>query len=204
MKRVTERQPPNRSRLATAVLVGAVGLGLLTGCDQGSSAHPSADSSDAQGSNRSPSAAAFSVCMRSHDVPNFPDPDPDGRPLQVDAQRLGVSDSLYQRAEHACNHLLPTGGSLVQRTQQCLLYGACPAALVQQLLTIGRMYAQCMRAHGVPRWPDPTISAKGGRPVFDLSGAGIDPQSTDLPQLSSVDRECRQLIGGSVPRLPTT
>jgi hypothetical protein len=204
MKQVADPHPPSRSGLPATVFVAAVGLGLLAACGQGSSSPPSADSSSAGGSSRSPSAAAFSACMRSHDVPNFPDPDPNGRPLQVDAQQLGVSDSLYQVAEHACSHLLPTGGSLEQQTHQCLLYGDCPPALVQQLLTIGRRYAQCMRAHGVPSWPDPTISAKGGRPVFDLTAAGIDPQSTDSPQLSSVDRECRQLIGGSIPRLPTT
>jgi hypothetical protein len=71
-------------------------------------------------------------------------------------------------------------------------------------VTLERRYAGCMRSHGVPSWPDPSISPKGGRPVFDLSGAGIDPQSTDSPQFVSKDRECRRLHGGSVPSLPFT
>jgi hypothetical protein len=137
-------------------------------------------------------------------VPSFPDPNADGRPLEVDAQQVGVGDSLYQTAEQACRRVLPTGGTLVQQTHQCLLYGACPEALVQQLLTLERRYAGCMRSHGVPNWPDPSISAKGGRPVFDVTGAGIDLQSADSPQFQSKDRECRRLTGGSVPRLPTT
>jgi hypothetical protein len=140
--------------------------------------------------------------MRSHGLPNFPDPDGRGN-FSVDAQQLGVSDSQYQAAETACQPLLPTGGSLQQQTNRCLSFGDCPPALVQQLLNDGQTYARCLRSHGVPNWPDPTIGAKG-RPVFDISSAGIDPQSTGSSQFRSEDRECRSLIGGSVPNLPTT
>ena len=108
-----------------------------------------------------------------------------------------------QTADQACQHLLPTGGSLQQQTQQCLLYGDCPQASVQQLMTVERQYAQCLRSHGIPNWPDPTVGAKG-RPVFDLSGAGIDPQSANLSQFRSKQDECQRLIGGSVPSLPDT
>lgn len=189
---------------ATAI-ASAAAVVVLAGCGAGSSsAVGSGGSSGAGTSTASPSAIAHSACMRSHGVPNFPDPNPDGRPLAVDAQQLGVSDSLYQAAEQACQKFLPTSGSLPQLTHQCLLYGDCPASLVQQLLNLERRYAQCMRSHGLPNWPDPSISAKGGRPVFDLSHAGIDPRSTDSFHIRSVDGECRQLVGGSLPRLPTT
>jgi len=56
----------------------------------------------------------------------------------------------------------------------------------------------------VPNWPDPTIGAKGGRPVFDLSGAGIDPQSAGTPQVLAKEAACRQQVRGPVPNLPTT
>jgi hypothetical protein len=184
----------------TATTILAV---LAAGCG-GHSSLGSGGSSNPGGSSSSPSAVAFSACMRSNGVPNFPDPNAGGRPLEVDAQQLGVSDSLYQVAEQTCLHLLPTGGSLQQLTHQCLLYGDCPQTLVEHLMTLERKYAECMRSHGVPNWPDPSISPKGGRPVFDLGGAGIDPQSTDSPLFMSKDRECRRLIGGSVPILPYT
>lgn len=154
------------------------------------------------GSTNSQSTFAFSACMRSHGIHNFPDPDPAGRPFNVDPQQLGVSTSIYQSAEQACDHLLPTGGSLQQQTQQCLVLGDCPGSLVQRLLIIERRYARCMRTHGVPDFPDPSISAKGGRPVFDLSDAGMDPWSTDAPQFRTQDRQCRDAVGGPVPRLP--
>ena len=195
---------PRRASLTTVVAAAVLAM-LAAGCGGGSaSSTGSGGSRSAGGSSSSRSAVAFSACMRSRGVPNFPDPDADGRPLEVDAEQLGVSDSLYQTAEHACSHLLPTRGSLQQLTHQCLLYGACPQSLVAPLMTLERKYAECMRSHGVPNWPDPSISPKGGRPVFDLRGTGIDTQSTDSPQFVSKDRRCRRLTGTSVPSLPFT
>jgi hypothetical protein len=141
--------------------------------------------------------------MRSHGVPAFPDPDIKGNYQAVDPQHLGVGSSQLQSAQAACQSQLPTGGSLQQQTNQCLWFGDCPPTLLQQLLNLGREYARCMRAHGVPNWPDPTLNK--GRPAFDLSSAGIDKQSTDSSQFAAKDRECRRLSGGgSVPNLPYT
>jgi hypothetical protein len=55
----------------------------------------------------------------------------------------------------------------------------------------------------MPNWPDPTVGAKG-RPVFDLTNAGIDPQATDSSQFRSKDLQCRRVVGSVVPTLPST
>ncbi|HEX3931939.1 MAG TPA: hypothetical protein VHW64_14640 [Nocardioides sp.] len=175
---------------------------VLAGCGPGP-ASTDAGGTSATGS-MSPSAIAFSACMRGHGVPSYPDPDIKGMPGRADPRQLGVSPALFQVAERTCRPLLPTDGSLQQQTQRCVLFGECPQALVQQLLAIERQWAQCLRAHGVPNWPDPVISAKGGRPVFDLSGAGMDPRSANTPQALAEEAACRQLVGSSVPNLPTT
>ncbi len=113
-----------------------------------------------------PASVAYSQCMRSHGVPNFPDPAGGVLP-KVSAQALGVSSSRLQVAQGACQHLLPaTGGSLTASSiRQCYLAGVCPQALVQQALSAGREFAQCMRSHGVPDWPDPTLDTRGA-PAF--------------------------------------
>jgi hypothetical protein len=201
------RHPPCRGGLRLAVVVAAAGL-ALAGCSSGGGPPSTgADGSPHASGSTGASAVAYSACMRSHGVLNFPDPDSKGMPAPADPQQLGVSSSLLQTAEQACQPSLPAAGSLRQQTQQCLLYGDCPQALVQQLLTVERRYAQCVRSHGIPNWPDPTVSAKG-RPVFDLSAAGLDPQSTayskDSSQFGSTDRTCRGMVGGSVPTLPYT
>jgi len=204
---------PNMSLIIANTLRGGLASGLVTlaGTTTGlallvaacSGSPPSGNTSHAGGSSTSPSAVAYSACMRSHDVPNFPDPGSGGQVPKADPQQLGVSSSQLQAAEQACQRLLPTGGSLQQQTQQCVMFGDCPQTLLRQLLTVERRYAQCMRSHGVPHWPDPTVGAKG-RPVFDLSSAGIDPQSVDSSRFRSAAGKCRSLVGGSVPMLPST
>ena len=49
----------------------------------------------------------------------------------------------------------------------------------------------------------PTVGANG-RPVFDLSSADIEPQSTESSQFQSKEVARRSLTGGSVPILPVT
>ncbi len=110
--------------------------------------------------------------MRAHGAPGFPDPASGGVIPKVTAQQLGVSDSRLQAARGACQSLLPGAVSFQQQARQCLSADTCPQALVQQMLTADRAFARCMRARGVPGWPDPTLDADG-RPVFDLIPAGI-------------------------------
>jgi hypothetical protein len=128
--------------------------------------------------------------MRSHGVPNFPDPDPRGGGAipKGDAQHFGVSSSQFQAAQQACQPLLPGGGSL---GQQCSEAGNCPPAAVQQMLTAGRTFAQCMRSHGVPNWPDPTLDSQG-LPEFNLLNVhGFDPNSAQIEQKAG---ECAHVL----------
>jgi hypothetical protein len=139
--------------------------------------------------------------MRSHGVPSFPDPDSGGHLPKGDAAQFGVSNSQLATAQTACQHMLPdTGGSFQQQTQNCFEAGACPPALVQRILNVQRDYARCMRSHGFPNWPDPTIGSDG-RPFFDVSKAGISEADTRSSQWTSSDGECERLVGidGDVP-----
>jgi len=127
--------------------------------------------------------------MRSHGVPNYPDPGSNGVLPKTSPQELGVSSSQYRTSETACQHLLPnTGGSLTASSlQQCYLADDCPGALVQRALSAGREFAGCMRTHGVANWPDPTVDAQG-RPVYDINVPRPAP-----PQVSSAISECERL-----------
>ena len=55
-------------------------------------------------------------------------------------------------------------------------------------------YADCMRVHGVPSFPDPS-SAGGG---VELSGSGINTQS---PAFGSAQSACQKLLPGGLPGL---
>jgi hypothetical protein len=127
--------------------------------------------------------------MRAHGVPNYADPDSDGNLPKADAQQLGVSAAQLQAAQQACQSLLPTGASLQDQARECSLTGDCPPALVQQMLSGGRILAECMRSRGVANWPDPTISSNGS-PYFDVSGAGLSRAYAHSSQVHSTADEC--------------
>jgi hypothetical protein len=172
-------------------IIAAAALALAAAC----SSNPSSSTDSpprAGGSAASPSAIAYSSCMRSHGVPNFPDPASGGILPKTDAQRLGVSEPQLQAAQRACLHQLPNADSLQQQAQQCFLAGNCPQALVQQILTAGRGFARCMRSHGVPNWPDPSLDSEG-RPSFNLVPVGITHSETHSPPIMTKIQECQRL-----------
>jgi hypothetical protein len=102
----------------------------------GSSVHKSSASSPG-------SWLAFAQCMRSHGVPNFPDPDGQGGMSIPDS--VNPASPAFQAAQAACTKLMPGGGPPAHASEQ----------QKQQLVET----AQCMRSHGVPGFPDPTTRA---------------------------------------------
>jgi len=176
------------------MIIAAVGLALLAAACSGSPAPVTAGgtSTSTAESTSSPSAVTYSHCMRSHGVPDYPDPASNGSLPKTSAQSLGVSSSRFQAAQRACQPELPAATSSQQQARQCLEAGDCPQALVQQMLAADRRFAACMRSHGVPGWPDPTIGS-GGRPVFNLVPAGITHSQTHSPPISDKLAECGRL-----------
>jgi hypothetical protein len=181
---------PPIARAAAAIIATAALALLAAACSSGSPSSAGSGGSPIAGdSASSPSAVGYSACMRSHSVPNFPDPTGSGGIPKESAQHLGVSDSQFNAAQQACQHLLPTtGGSLTASSlQQCYLADVCPQALVQQAVSEGLKFSRCMRSHGVPRWPDPTIDSQG-RPLFNINVPRPTPQ-----QESTAINECERL-----------
>jgi hypothetical protein len=154
----------------TAVIAMAALALLATACGR------SPSSTGPQGS----PAVSFSRCMRSHGVPDFPDPASRGGVPKVTPQQAGVSNSRFQLAQRACAPLL-------QPAQ----------AQVPQIMTGLLNFARCMRSHGIPDWPDPSTDRRG-QPVFNISG--IDP---DSPRVSNTADECTHLLVQSTTG-PTT
>jgi hypothetical protein len=161
-------QLPSAARTAVILAVAALAW-PTTACSGSPSAAGPGGSSSAAAAASSP-AVSYSHCMRSHGVPSFPDPGSGGDLPKGTAQQFGVSNAQLQAAELACQHVLPSTGGLLTAAslQQCYLTHVCPPALVRQALSAGRIFAECMRSHGVPTWPDPAIEAGGGPPQFSI------------------------------------
>jgi hypothetical protein len=112
--------------------------------------------------------------MRSDGVPNWPDPNSSGvfDKSKLTSQKLGASSSRVQAAQSACSHLLPNGGR-----------GPTPAQ-VQLIRAQALKFSQCVRAHGVPNFPDPDSSGR----IPDPASAGIDQGS---PKFEAANQACR-------------
>jgi hypothetical protein len=115
-------------------------------------------------------ALAFSHCMRSHGVPNFPDPDGQVNFPPLGQQALGVSKQATLVAQDSCKHLLSKGGSTGTPQQR------------QRKLAFGLKVARCLRTHGYPTFPDPGSSGQRLPP-------GIDPSS---PRFESAQAACEK------------
>jgi hypothetical protein len=172
---------PPTARIAAAIIATA-GLALLASACGGSpgshvaqlgSTAPQSSSNPPAASAQEDGALAFSRCMRSRGVSNFPDPSSGGVIPKVSLQQLGVSGSRFQASQSACQHLLPNGGS------------GPTLAQAQQDRAQALRFSQCMRTHGVTNFPDP---ANGGR-IPDPASVGIDQGS---PKFQAGNQACRK------------
>jgi hypothetical protein len=173
---------PRSARRAAALLAIALVTGAaLSGC--GSSA-PATATTTAQASTKHPSTStasattrhrrsnphpygygrvAFARCMRLHGVSSFSDSGVGNNVVHLNPSAPG-----FRSAATACSKLVPgvlpaTPGSTTHPTPQTL----------DKLVRI----AKCMRAHGVPQFPDPRASVPanpaqdGIQEVTDFDGA---------------------------------
>ena len=171
-----------------------MGLGVtVAGCSSGSrsatvpaaGSEPTTTAAPAGGSGSSGAtplaeAVAYSQCIRSHGVPNFPDPvlTPSGG-YGYRTTGIDPNSTAFHGALQACKALPSpwnsTGQQLSTAQQQAWL-----------------SWAKCIRTHGVPNFPDPTFSGGG---AVQISGAG----GSISPQLQSAMDACksqRPSVGG--------
>ena len=134
-------------------------------------------------------AVKFAACMRSHGVPNFPDPDSQGTITITVSASLNPSAPGFQRALAGCHHLIPSGseaGHTLSQTQQ------------QQMKARVLAFAACMRSHGVPGYPDPTFGSGGMVSQGHSLSDGTDPNS---PIFQAAQKTCS---GGRLGRNQST
>jgi hypothetical protein len=176
-----------RAGLLALALVAAAGLGVIaSGCSSSSSegvarADTTETTTTEPGSSGRPSSAdpaAFSACIRSHGLPNFPDPDSNGE-LPPPGADSGYDPESPQgkSAWHACRELVPSEKE------------PTPAEKARDQARLLK-FAACMRAHGLPKFPDP--NPEGGISVNKNSG--IDRNSA---QFKEAEEACEDLLPGA-------
>lgn len=170
-------------RRALALIAMAGVVPLTGGCGGSSASSGTGGSSGTAVATSSPSALAFSRCMRSHGVSSFPDPNSSGEIPKNEVVPL-ASSPQFRVAQGLCQHLLPNTRVPTSTHAQ-----------VEVALSGMVQVAACMHSHGAQDWPDPTVDREhpdDPRPVFMLPS--IDP---DAPQISADIRACQHLMPGS-------
>ena len=148
-----------RKLIPTSALAVAAVLLLTSGCGGGSS-------TTAATTAQSP-LVAYSHCMRSHGVPDFPDPNSSGE-IPRDKVVPLASSPQFQTAQRACQSLRPKSGLGPQKTAQ--------PTRIRLADALG--FARCMRARGFTSFPDPTN--QGQLTAQMVTAAGIDLHQPNL------------------------
>jgi hypothetical protein len=166
---------------ASAIAVGLAVVAILAAaCGGGTSTTATSASQGGGTATSNADEMPYTQCMRAHGVPNFPDPNAQGKPFTaLNLQPAGINPDSPQvaAASTACARLLVPPS---------------PAQLAQQTSELVR-YAACMRAHGVPDFPDPSTSANGG------SSLSLTPGVVDSPDFQPAEQACHSVD----PGLPT-
>lgn len=181
-----------KASLLTAMLATTVAVAACGGSSSPNSGSKSASAHVSQG-------LKMAQCVRSHGVPDFPDPGSGpnriqssqspggGGSVNVDGVQLNVSPQTLQKAMHACQKYAPQGPAIS---------GAQLAKIKQGALKM----AECMRSHGVPNFPDPQVTTgPGGKGIGvriggpNSGGGGLNPTS---PAFQKAQKTCNGFLGG--------
>jgi hypothetical protein len=181
--RIHQKLPSHAPRarlLAAAALVTGV---LIAGCSSASLSAARAGGgtrSISTTASAAESGLAFSKCMRSSGVPNFPDLGSMGIQIAGSGQTISINGvslngPAYEAARAKCQKYLPTHKT------------ASPSPQAQAQLRAGLLrFANCMRSHGVPNYPDPKVfSGQDGNQEVYLPG--INPYA---PAFQTAAKAC--------------
>ena len=123
----------------------------------------------------------FAQCMRSNGVPNFRDPSSNNGPLS--ANQIDPNSSAFLAAYKACQKYGPSG------------HAGPPAPTAAQLrAALG--FAQCMRTHRFPQFPDP-LTTYG--PGFTLGRGMYFPVNGTYHVTSPAFRQAAKACGVLLP-----
>jgi hypothetical protein len=149
MSRTTSPLPLAVAAIAAATVIAACGSNSPSTGDNPTQAQIQQQDQD---------AVRFASCMRSHGVPNFPDPMTSPRAFK---NAFSTQSPAFRSAYTTCGHLLPRGGHPSQSPAHTQAQTAAMLA-----------FARCIRGHGFPNFPDPTSSGDMTRQM--LANAGIN------------------------------
>ena len=118
-------------------------------------------------------AVKFSECMRANGVSDFPDPNASG---EFPSYGVSVTKAVWTKAVAACKSVQPPG--------------SLNAHLTQTQFSAALKFAQCVREHGVPDFPDPV----NGQPLIDTTKIPSSNKPGGMTILNAATHTCGHLL----------
>jgi hypothetical protein len=125
----------------------------------------------------------FARCVRSHGVPNFPNP---AVAPHAYKDAFSTQSAPFAAAYRTCGHLLPPGSQHHNQDSPQRTHAQVVALLA---------FAHCLRGHGYPSFPDPTTAGQLTREM--LAKAGIDLHDTAVVRAADA---CTVVTHGVITR----
>jgi hypothetical protein len=155
--------------------------GGLAGCSSGGQVTPAASAGSAATNVQQQALAVgrrFGQCGRDHGFPDFPDP-------VIDRGKLGYPDAPQETRDQERQVLaIPECKAILGETPQLPDNRPAPSAADLRKL---RDFAQCMREHGIPEWPDPKSDG-----TFPILGTPIQTEAKKSQRFLTATEACRQ------------
>jgi hypothetical protein len=163
--------------IAMAVPISACGASASAGTGTGTGTGTGGSGRGFLTATAHATAVKFAECIRSNGVSEFPDPNASGQfayGIPGGNSPLDPSSAAWQHAIGTCKPLeparfIPTSFTPTQRSARL-------------------KFAQCVRANGVPNFPDPTATG----PLVDVSNG------SRIPGLNATIRKCIRLNPAAV------
>jgi hypothetical protein len=165
-------------------LLAVCAISLTTAACGSSSPSPTSASSPNGGNPQSQAQremVSLSDCMRSHDVPSFPDPSTTG--FKAALAPSTPHSRAFQTAYQICQHLLPGGGPAQETARH---RAQLPAFLA---------FVRCLRSHGFPSFPDPTSSGQLTHEMVVAAGINLHQ-----PAVLQAGDDCVSVTNGVITK----
>jgi hypothetical protein len=160
---------------SVALVAGGCGSSDKPGKAVASVAPKAGSTSATQASSGKGDVLAYAKCMRANGLPSFPDPKPGEGLAFKPGDALNPTSPQFKAADSHCKQFMGSDAGKVMGPAD----GGWSSADKLK-------YSQCMRANGVPSFPDP--DANGGFPML-MEGGAVDPKS---PQFKKADEACKK------------
>jgi hypothetical protein len=129
-------------------------------------------------------ALEYSRCMRAHGIPNFPDPNSKGE----------ISLSDQPDSPGYVNPASPAFGAAQSTCAKVSSFKASPTPTELRNRTAALLrFARCVRAQGIPAFPDPSSLGPNQGVGFLINRNVLDPHS---PVVESAVTACQRVVSG--------